>query len=141
MNEEGWKKLAEQLGQLPGGASAAIPDFFGGLVTDELAPVTSDWDYDGWLLRDGNVLSLRLNDAVDGLRLFHVTPEGEMEIARTGNELLQVARETGVSALLLLLVAIASGQVDDRRRLKIELPGIDAAAKDLMLMTVCRLCG
>ncbi len=75
------------------------------------------------------------------MRLFYVTEESELGIARAGNELLLVAREKNVSALILLLVAIATGQVDDGRRLKVELPKIDAAAKDLMLMTVCRLCG
>lgn len=141
MNKEDWDKLADQLATLPGGAVAALPDFFGNLVSDELAPITSDWDYDGWVLKAGGILSLRLNDAVDGMRLFYVTEEDELGIARAGNELLQVAREKNVSALLLLLVAIATGQVDDGRRLKVELPKIDAAAKDLMLMTVCRLCG
>ncbi|MBK6743276.1 MAG: hypothetical protein IPG66_09980 [Hydrogenophilales bacterium] len=141
MNKEDWDKLADQLAALPGGAVAALPDFFGNLVSDELAPITSDWDYDGWVLKDEGMLSLRLNDAVDGMRLFYVTEEGELGIARAGNELLQVAREKNVSALILLLVAIATGQVDDGRRLKVELPKIDAAAKDLMLMTVCRLCG
>lgn len=141
MTLEDWQKLATQLGNLPGGAAAAMPDFFGQLVSDELAPITSEWDFEGWVLNDGGVLSLRLNDAVDGMRLFVVTHAGEMELARAGNELLQAARAADVSPLLLLLLAIAAGQVDDRRRLKLEVPKIDAAAKDLMLMTVCRLCG
>lgn len=141
MNREDWEKLADQLATLPGGAAAAQPDFFGNLVSDELAPVTSDWDYDGWVLKDGGILSLRLNDAVDGMRLFIVRPDDEMAIARAGKELLDVARAKSVPAIILFLLAIASGQIDDGRRLKVELPRIDAAAKDLMLMTVCRLCG
>jgi len=146
MNREDWEKLADQLASLPGGAAAALPDFFGNLVSDELAPVTSDWDYDGWVLKDVGILSLRINDAVDGMRLFLVRPgdehgPDEMPIARAGSELLEVARAKGVSAIVLFLLAIASGQIDDGRRLKVELPRIDGAAKDLMLMTVCRLCG
>ena len=43
--------------------------------------------------------------------------------------------------LPLTLVAIALGEVNDGRRLKKALPRLDGAAKDLMLMTVCRLCG
>ncbi len=141
MQREDWEKLADQLTTLPGGAAAALPDFFGTLVSDELAPITSGWDYDGWVLRAGGILSLRINDAVDGMRLFYVTPGDELGIARAGKELLDVAREKQVPAMILLLLAIATGQVDDGRRLKVELPKIDAAAKDLMLMTVCRLCG
>lgn len=90
------------------------------------------------MLRAGGILSLRINDAVDGMRLFYVTPGDELGIARAGKELLDVAREKQVPAMILLLLAIATGQVDDGRRLKVELPKIDAAAKDLMLMTVCR---
>lgn len=141
MQREDWEKLADQLATLPGGAVAAMPDFFGTLVRDELAPITSDWDYDGWVLKAGGILSLRINDAVDGMRLFYVTPGDELGIARSGKELIDVARERQVSAIILMLLAIATGQIDDGRRLKIELPKIDAAAKDLMLMTVCRLCG
>jgi hypothetical protein len=146
MNREDWVKLADQLATLPGGAAAALPDFFGNLVSDELAPVTSDWDYDSWVIKDVGVLSLRINDAVDGMRLFLVWPgdehgPDEMAIALAGGELLEVARDKGVSAIVLCLLAIASGQIDDGRRLKVELPKLDAAAKDLMLMTVCRLCG
>jgi hypothetical protein len=141
MNREDWEKLAGQLATLPGGAAAAQPDFFGSLVSDELAPITSDWDYDGWVLKAGGILSLRINDAVDGMRLFYVTPGDELGIARAGKELIDVAREQRVSAMILMLLAIAAGQIDDGRRLKVELPKIDAAAKDLMLMTVCRLCG
>jgi hypothetical protein len=141
MNKEDWDKLADQLATLPGGAVAALPDFFGNLVSDELAPITSDWDYDGWVLKDEGMLSLRINDAVDGMRLFYVTRDDELGIARAGTELLRTAQEKQVSALLLILLAIAAGQVDDGRRLKMVLPKLDAAAKDLMLMTVCRLCG
>jgi hypothetical protein len=141
MNREDWEKLAGQLATLPGGAAAAQPDFFGSLVSDELAPITSDWDYDGWVLKAGGILSLRINDAVDGMRLFYVTPGDELGIARAGKELIDVAREQRVSAMILMLLAIAAGQIDDGRRLKVELPKIDAAAKDLMLMTLCRLCG
>lgn len=141
MTAEDWAKLIEQLATLPGGAAAAEPDFFGHLITDELAPITSEWDFDGWLLKDGRVLSLRLDEAQEGMRLYVVHPSGEHFIARTGNELLEAARSHGVSPLILFLLAVASGQIDDNRRLKMHAPKIDGAAKDLMLMTVCRLCG
>jgi len=141
MLREDWDKLVSQLGSLPGGADAAMPDFFGALVDEGLAPVTSEWDYEGWLLKDGSVLSLRFNDAVDGMQLVHVNEDDEVRIARTSKDLLDAARTGHVSPLLLMLLAIAAGQVDDGKRLKGAAPGIDGAAKDLMLMTVCRLCG
>lgn len=142
MTADDWTKLISQLNTLPGGAAKAEPDFFGHLVTDELAPVTSEWDYDGWLLKDGRVLSLRLDETQQGmLRLFVVDPEEEHFIAKTGDILLETARSHGVSTVILFLLALATGQIDDNKRLKIHAPKIDGAAKDLMLMTVCRLCG
>jgi hypothetical protein len=146
MTAEDWTKLIEQLNTLPGGAGRAEPDFFGNLITDELAPVTSEWDFDGWMLKDGRVLSLRLDEAQQGMRLYVVEPGGEEQaedhfIAKTGNELLEAARTHDVSPVILFLLALASGQIDDNKRLKIHAPLIDGAAKDLMLMTVCRLCG
>ncbi len=142
MQREDWDKLAQQLRTLPGGAPAAEPDFFGPFITGELAPVTSEWDYDGWLLKDGRVLSLRLDETQQGMmRLFVVDPEESHFIAKTDDTLLHAAREHGVSAVILFLLALAAGQIDDNKRLKIHAPKIDGAAKDLMLMTVCRLCG
>jgi len=141
MTAEDWAKLIEQLSTLPGGAAAAEPDFFGSLVEDDLAPLSSEWDYEGWLLKDGNLLSLRLHEGVEGMRLYHVSPEEELAIGHAGKELLDTARTGNVSPLLLMLLAIATGQIDDSKRLKRVAPKIDGAAKDLMLMTVCRLCG
>jgi hypothetical protein len=141
MTAEDWTVLIEQLGRIPGGAGRAEPDFFGHLIADDLAPTTSEWDFESWLLKDGRVLSLRLDDASDGMRLFVVDPDEEHFIARAGGELLTAARAGGVSALTLFLLAVASGQVDDNKRLKLHADRLDAAAKDLMLMSVCRLCG
>lgn len=141
MTAEDWAKLVEQLGYIPGGAAKAEPDFFGHLVLDELAPITSEWDFETWPLKDGGLLSLRLHEGVEGLRLYYIGHDDEIAIAHAGNELMTAARAGGVSPLLLLLLAIATGQVDDRRRLKQYAPKIDGAAKDLMLMSVCRLCG
>ena len=109
MQRADWEQLADQLATLPGGAAAALPDFFGTLVSDELAPITSDWDYDGWVLKAGGILSLRINDAVDGMRLFYVTPDDELGIARAGSELLHVAREKQVPAIVLMLLAVYFG--------------------------------
>jgi hypothetical protein len=141
MTADDWTCLIEQLKQIPGGPSRAEPDFFGHLITDELAPTTSEWDFDGWLLKDGRVLSLRLDEAMEGMRLYVVDLEQAHYITRTGNELLATARHHDISPLILFLLALATGQLDDNKRLKLHAPKIDAAAKDLMLMSVCRLCG
>ena len=141
MTHDDWTHLASQLRLIPGGAERAEPDFFGTLISDGLAPTTSEWDFEGWLLMDGRVLSLRLDEAQEGMRLFVVDPEEDHFIARTGNELLACARAESVSPLILFLLAVATGQIDDNKRLKLHAPRIDAAAKDLMLMSVCRLCG
>jgi hypothetical protein len=141
MTAADWEKLIDQLNGIPGGSARAEPDFFAHLIVDELAPTTSEWDFDGWLLRDGRVLSLRLDEAQDGLRLFVVDPAEAHFIARTGNALLDAARARQVSPLILFLLALAAGQIDDNKRLKLHAAKIDAAAKDLMLMSVCRLCG
>mgnify|MGYP001193091195 CR=1 FL=1 len=141
MTVEDWARLIEQLGNIPGGAAKAEPDFFGHLLRDELAPTTSEWDFEGWFLKDGRVLSLRLHDSMAGLRLFVVDPEQEHYITQTDDALLSTARAGGISPLLLMLLAIATGQVDDNKRLKLHADKVDAAAKDLMLMSVCRLCG
>lgn len=142
MTPEDLQELARQLSTLPGGARAAIPDFFGSLLAEELAPLTSDWDVENWQFKEGGLLCLRLDPAYRAARLFHVLgPEEEIQIAALPIELMDAAREYDASPLALALVAIASGQADDGRRLKAGLPKADLAAKDLMLMTVCRLCG
>jgi hypothetical protein len=52
----------------------------------------------------------------------------------------QAARECGITPLGLALLALAMGGVDDSR-LKIMLPALYKAAKGLLLIAVCRLCG
>ena len=141
MSHEDLQQLSLQLARLPGGAAAAVPDFFARLLVDDLAPLTSEWDITGWSLQAGGVLMLRTDPASECLHLCHCTAEDDLQIAVLPRALLDVAREDGLSPIVLGLLAIAAGQIDDGRRLKARLPGVDGAAKDLMLMTVCRLCG
>lgn len=120
-----YQELVWQLQRLPGGAAAAIPDFFAGLLLEP--PSQSRWRF-----REGGALELE----VDGeLRC------GDSLIARFPAELFAAAEADAVPTMLLGLLALATGLVDGDRRLKAVLPKVDAAAKDLMLMTVCRLCG
>lgn len=120
-----YQELAWQLRRLPGGAAAAIPDFFGSLLA--AAPQADCWQF-----HEGGALRLEA-----GGRLLH----GEEGIAQFPAELFAAAEDASIPAMILGLLALATGQIDGDRRLKAVLPKVDAAAKDLMLMTVCRLCG
>ena len=120
-----FQELVWQLNRLPGGATAAIPDFFGNLVDETAAP-------DLWRFKEGGPLELQGDGS-----LRH----GDTLITCLPPELLVAAEAGEIPAILLGLLALATGQIDGDRRLKAVLPKVDAAAKDLMLMTVCRLCG
>jgi hypothetical protein len=123
-NLDPYQELVWQLNRLPGGARAAIPDFFGSLLAE--APQS-----DCWRFAQGT-----LDLHADG-SLWH----GDSRIAEFPADLLATAEAAAIPAMLLGLLALATGLIDGDRRLKAVLPKVDAAAKDLMLMTVCRLCG
>ncbi|HNQ04954.1 MAG TPA: hypothetical protein PKH69_10110 [Thiobacillaceae bacterium] len=132
MGRDPYAELVWQLGRLPGGMAAAVPDFFGSLLS---RPPETTVEGERWSLREGASLELqgrqlrtRLGDASDAL-------------ATLPQALLDTAAQAGISPLLLGLLALASGDVEGDRALKRHLPRVDAAARDLMLMTVCRLCG
>jgi len=120
-----YQELVWQLSRLPGGAAAAIPDFFGNLLAETPQP-------NCWRFEQGGALDLHSDGA-----LRH----GDNLITHLPVELLAAAESAALPAMLLGLLALATGQIDGDRRLKSALPKVDAAAKDLMLMTVCRLCG
>lgn len=132
MSRKTYEELVWQLSRLPGGAHAAVPDFFGRLLDG--AP-DSGAEEEAWHLHGGARLSLR------GDRLSAHLGEETTQLATLPGELLDAAQEAGLSPLLLGLLALATGDLDGDRRLKSVLPQVDGAAKDLMLMTVCRLCG
>lgn len=120
-----YQELVWQLTRLPGGVAAAIPDFFGNLLAETPAP-------DHWRFKEGGLLELQADGA-----LRH----GDTLITHLPPGLLTAAEAAALPSILLGLLALATGQLDGDRRLKAVLPKVDAAAKDLMLMTVCRLCG
>ncbi len=128
------EEFLQQLERLPGGPAAAVPDFFGPRLAGgaELGANVFPLDEGG---------ELRLHE--DG-SLVHVEAGVEHFVARPDAETWRAIRELAsadMPALPLALVAITLGVVDDGRRLKRRLPKLDGAARDLMLMTVCRLCG
>lgn len=132
----------EQLARLPGGPAAAVRDFLAPWLADPAAEAASNC----WRLREGGQLCLEPLPDASVLLLEYANGTQTVEIARFGPALSETVERTpagkpGVTPLVLALLAIAAGDVDDGRRLKRHLPGLDAAAKDLMLMTLCRLCG
>ncbi len=133
-----------QLDRLPGGPAAALADFIGPWLADRVHGTEADPAC--WWLREGGRLCLRPAADGTGQLLVHENETEMCEIARFGRELIEAAASTDsggarLSPLVLALLAIAAGDVDDGRRLKRRLPGLDGAARDLMLMTLCRLCG
>ena len=132
MSRTTYEELVWQLSRLPGGMDAAIPDFFGQLLAK---PPESTEEGEVWHLQDGAKLELR--QGAFGVHL----QAGHAAIAPLPQALLDEAAKAGASPLLLGLLALATGDVDGDRLLKRLLPRVDGAAKDLMLMTVCRLCG
>lgn len=135
-----YAEYRRQLARLPGGAAAAMTDFFSVCLA---GPERLGEDgLPGWPLEEGGWLRLRRAPEGGALRLVHEDAGQTTEVARLEEDLLTAARaEPAVSPLVLALVAIAAGDVDDGRRLRQRLPRLDAAARDLMLMTLCRLCG
>jgi hypothetical protein len=132
MSRPTYEELVWQLSRLPGGAEAAMPDFFGRLLA---GPAQTTDTGELWPLHDNARLELhggQLSASLDG----ESTP-----IATLPRALLDEAAKAELSPLLLGLLALATGDVDGDRLLKKLLPKVDGAAKDLMLMTVCRLCG
>jgi hypothetical protein len=140
-----FQELVWQLNRLPGGSAAAMPDFFGTLVTETKPTVTQPTVTqptdtqptetplaEVWYFKQGGALELH---ADGGLRY------ADTLIAQLPDALLAAAAAAKLPAILLALLALATGDIDGDRRLKAVLPQVDAAAKDLMLMTVCRLCG
>ncbi len=132
MSRGTYEELVWQLARLPGGMEAAMPDFFDRLLAK---PVETTAAGEVWALHGGAGLEL------DGDRLRVRLGDEITPIATLPRALLDEAGKARLSPLLLGLLALATGDMDGDRRLKAVLPQVDGAAKDLMLMTVCRLCG
>lgn len=128
--------LCAQLARLPGGVAAAQPDFFGTFIT--LTEATPEGG-EVWQLAEGGRLILHAQGA--SWRLVLENTQAAEEIAVYPADLVAVARAESVPPMLLALLLIAMGRIEDQRRLKRALPRLDGAAKDMMLMSVCRLCG
>ncbi|MBU0593487.1 MAG: hypothetical protein KKH74_07115 [Gammaproteobacteria bacterium] len=137
-----YRDLAEQLAAMPGGHASLREAYFGGLTLPD--PISgnifpSREIIEGWMLQDGDAIALVSNEK-DDTSLLWLRKGDEEVIADFSGELQEAARECGITLLGLALLALAMGGVDDSR-LKIMLPALYKAAKGLLLIAVCRLCG
>lgn len=140
MGAPDYAEYVRQLARLPGGPAAALADFLGPWLAGP--EQEGDQGLPCWPIKTGGRLCLHRQTEGRGLLLLHEDAGQGVEIARYGEDLLEaVAQERAVSPMVLALLAIATGDVDDGLRLKRHLPALDGAARDLMLMTLCRLCG
>ncbi|MCS6787306.1 MAG: hypothetical protein NZ524_09790 [Thiobacillaceae bacterium] len=131
-----YRAYARQLAALPGGAAAAVRD----VLAPALGADAAHDPCDGcWPLAEGGRLCLHAQG--EGLELWHERDGEQVYIARFDAGLGEAATHGHTPALALALLAIAAGDVDDERRLKQRLPRLDAAARELMLLSLCRLCG
>lgn len=125
---EHYRDLADQLAAMPGGVATLRESFFGAVTLGE--------EGDGWALAAGGWLVL------DGAeRLLWRREDGEEVVIAYPPGLLETAREFAVPPLGLALLAQAMGSVDDGGRLRRLLPQVNRAAKELLLIAACRLCG
>lgn len=125
---EHYRDLADQLAAMPGGVGNLRESFFGA--------VTLAGEDDAWALAAGGWLVL---DSTE--RLLWRREDGEDEVIAYPRGLLQTASEYAVPPLGLALLVQAMGSVDDGGRLKRLLPQVNRAAKELLLIAACRLCG
>jgi hypothetical protein len=125
---EHYRDLAGQLAAMPGGVGNLREAFFGAQTLAEQGGA--------WALAAGGWLVL---DSAE--RLLWRREGGEEMLLAYPPGLLAAAREFAVPPLGLALLVQAMGSVDDGGRLKRLLPDLSRAAKGLLLIAACRLCG
>jgi hypothetical protein len=159
---EYFRDLVAQLQQVPGGPSALLKDYFTKAVKEsltDLAPVQERLCAvlgrevlvaDAWALNGGGTLCLAILPE-DGAQvvLLHENQRSATLILDLPDALIKAARvepesltsEYQVSPLVLVLLAIAMGGIDDKKRVVQVVPEVDYCAKGLLLIASCRLCG
>lgn len=123
-------ELSQQLLTLPGGGPAAIlRDYFSATAH----PMEHHFsELERWSLIEGGHLSLE----VSGTLVFYPATGASQIIASHA-----LARSLGLSPLALMLTAIVGGTIDGDAVLKQTAPKVRLAAKELLLVASCRLCG
>lgn len=159
---EYFRDLVVQLQQVPGGPSALRADYFTKVVKEnltDLAPVQGMLCAalgqemlvtDAWALNVGGTLCLAvLPEGGAQLALLHQDQRSATPILDLPDELIMAVRiesenvdsEYQISPLVLALLAIVMGGIDDKKRLAQVVPEVDYCAKGLLLIASCRLCG
>lgn len=159
---EYFRDLVAQLQQVPGGPSALLADYFAKAVKENLTDLVPVQKMlctalgqevlvaDAWTLNADGMLCLAVQpEGGAQLVLLHEDhrtttliidlPEELIKAARVEPENLASAYQ--VSPLVLALLAIVMGGVDDKKRLAQMVPEVDYCAKGLLLIASCRLCG
>lgn len=133
---EHYRDLADQLAAMPGGVARLRADYFATVTVAEAAAPDA---LEAWTLAAGGLLALVR--AGEGTRLVWRRETGEDAILDYPPGLDEAAEGYAVPPLGLALLVQAMGTVDDDRRLRRLLPEVDKAAKGLLLIATCRLCG
>lgn len=148
---EHYRDLADQLATMPGGPADLRGDYFGTVTLAEapadaaaqLKAVLGEGHVppEAWALASGGLLALA--ESEDGnAQLVWLTDDGAAEVILDYLPGLgETAREYRVPPLGLALLVQAMGTADDGGRLRRLLPAVDKAAKGLLLIASCRLCG
>ncbi|TSA20939.1 MAG: hypothetical protein D4R70_04535 [Betaproteobacteria bacterium] len=126
-----WDELAQQLLTLPGGGPAAILSDYFGATARPIEPHFSELER--WALSEGGSLSLE----VSGALVFIDATGPSLVITRHA----PFTRVTGLSPMALMLTALVGGTVEGDAALKQHAPKTRRAAKELLLVASCRLCG
>ena len=158
---EYFKDLVDQLNQVPGGPAVLLKDYFAKAVREPVGDLAAVQEQlrklsgeavelkDAWLLLDGAVLCLTQLKNRAQLVLQHddatkLTPVIDLPVVLLQAALRNPEDATSgyqVSPLVLSLLAIAMGGVDDKKQLAKVVPQVDYCAKGLLLIASCRLCG
>jgi hypothetical protein len=148
---EHYRDLADQLATLPGGSANLRGDYFATVTLPE-APADAaarlkaalgegHVPAEAWALAPSGLLALA--ESSDGTaQLVWLKEDGAAAVILDYPPgLAETAREYGIPPLGLALLVQAMGTADDERRLRRLLPAVDKAAKGLLLIASCRLCG
>lgn len=147
---EHYRDLADQLATLPGGPADLRGDYFGTVTLPE-APADGEARLksalgenaslaEAWALAGGGLLVLA-ESPDGGVRLVWLRDGVAETLLDYPPGLAATAREYGIPPLGLALLVQAMGTADDEGRLRRRLPAVDRAAKGLLLIASCRLCG
>lgn len=147
---EHYRDLADQLATMPGGPANLRADYFATVTVSDIPSGGEERVKaafgdgivlaEAWGLAAGGLLALAELPDGNG-RLVWLKDGGAESILDYPPGLAATAGEYGIPPLGLALLVQAMGTADDGGRLRRLLPAVDKAAKGLLLIASCRLCG